>query len=49
VSILNNEFASSTPPKLGAWITAQKTKNLRTSGNKHSSDVPEMKATPMPK
>ena len=44
VSILNNVFASSTSPKQGAWITAVKTKNLRTSGNKHAADVPELKA-----
>lgn len=42
MSITGNEFASSTPPKQGAWITAEKTKNLRTSGNKHTADVPEM-------
>ena len=49
VSILNNVFASSTSPKQGAWITAEKTKNLRTSGNKHAADVPELKAAPQSK
>ena len=49
VSILNNVFATSTSPKQGAWITAEKTKNLRTSGNKHAADVPELKAAPQSK
>lgn len=43
VRLLNNEFRSSTVPKQGAWITAEKTKNLRTSGNKHTAEVPELK------
>ena len=46
VSISGNEFTSSTAPKQGAWITAEKTKNLRSSGNKHTADVPEMKVSP---
>jgi Right handed beta helix region len=46
VSILNNEFASSTPPKQGAWITAEKTKNLRAFANRHTADVLELKAAP---
>lgn len=44
VSILGNEFASSTPPKQGAWIVARDAKALRTSDNKHPSEVPLMKA-----
>jgi parallel beta-helix repeat protein len=43
VTVINNEFNSSTPPRLGAWITAQKTANLYTSGNKYSAEVPELK------
>ncbi len=46
VSITGNEFTSSTPPKQGAWITAEKTKDLRVSGNEHTAEVPEMKADP---
>ena len=45
VSITGNEFASSTPPKQGVWITAENTTNLLTFGNKHATDVPEMKTT----
>lgn len=44
ITIAGNEFTSLPPPKQGAWITAENTKNLRTSGNKHPADVPEMKA-----
>jgi hypothetical protein len=43
VSIFGNEFASSAPPKQDAWIIALNAKALRTSGNKHPSDVPLMK------
>jgi len=43
VSILGNEFASSTPPKQGAWIVAHDARALRTSDNKHPSEVPLMK------
>lgn len=46
VTISDNEFASSTPPKQGAWITAEKTLNLHTSHNKHAAGVPEMKVIP---
>jgi hypothetical protein len=46
VTITDNEFASSTPPKQGAWITAEKTLNLHTSHNTYAADVPEMKAIP---
>lgn len=49
VSITGNEFASSTLPAKGAWISAEKTENLRTSDNKHVANVPEMKAVPSPK
>ena len=47
VRILGNEFVSSAPPKQGAWILAQDSKAIWTSGNTHSSEVPLMKpATP---
>jgi len=46
VTITDNDFASSTPPKQGAWITAEKTLNLHTSHNKHAADVPEIKVSP---
>ncbi|MEI6714503.1 MAG: right-handed parallel beta-helix repeat-containing protein [Verrucomicrobiota bacterium] len=45
VSITGNEFTSATPPAQGAWIAAEKTKNVRTSGNKYPLDVPELKTT----
>ena len=43
MTVTNNEFGSSTPPKQGAWITAEATKNLHTAGNKHTGEVPLMK------
>ena len=47
VLILGNKFASSVPPKKGAWIVAKDSKDIRTSGNTHPSQVPLMKtATP---
>lgn len=46
VSLLNNEFSSTTVPKQGAWITAEKTKNLSTSGNTYTAEVPELKTAP---
>jgi hypothetical protein len=49
VTVIGNEFTSTTQPSKGAWITAETTKNLRTSGNRHRADVPEMKATPIQK
>ena len=49
VTVTNNEFGSSTPPKQGAWITVEATKNLHTAGNKHTGGIPEMKITPQAK
>ncbi|MCY2990232.1 MAG: right-handed parallel beta-helix repeat-containing protein, partial [Planctomycetota bacterium] len=46
VTIAGNHFASSMPPKQGAWITAKRTKNLHSFGNQHASDVPETKTVP---
>ncbi|RFC46277.1 MAG: Right handed beta helix region [Verrucomicrobia bacterium] len=43
VSISGNTFLSSTPPAQGAWITAEKTRNVVTSGNTYPGDVPELK------
>ncbi len=43
VTITGNEFSSTVPPTQGAWIMAQDTQGIRTSGNKHPSDVPLMK------
>jgi hypothetical protein len=43
VTVVGNEFASATPPKQGAWITAEKTADLRTSGNKFPAGVTELK------
>jgi hypothetical protein len=48
VLITSNDFTSSTPPRQSAWITAEKTENLRVSGNKHAPDVPEIKTKPQP-
>ena len=48
VTITANEFSSSTPPKQGAWITAEKTGDLHTSHNTHSADVPEVKTAGRP-
>jgi hypothetical protein len=44
VRILGNSFASSTPPKHGAWIVADRVESLRVSDNKHSDDVPLVKS-----
>lgn len=49
VRILGNEFASSTPPKQGAWIIAHDTEAIRTSGNTHLSEVPLVKSAPQSK
>ena len=46
VTITDNEFASATRPKQGAWITAEKTMNLHASDNASTADVPEMKVNP---
>ena len=46
VSFTGNEFTPSTPPKQGAWITAHRTENLLTFGNKLSAEVPEPKTEP---
>ena len=46
VTIAGNEFASSTPPKQGVWIIAERTRNLCTFGNQHAPDVPEMRTGP---
>lgn len=43
VSITGNEFSSSTLPVQGAWITTENTKNVRTSGNKYGTEIPELK------
>jgi hypothetical protein len=40
VGIFGNEFASSTPPKHGAWIVADRAESFRVSDNKHPGDVP---------
>jgi Right handed beta helix region len=42
VNLTGNTFASSTPPKQGSWITAEKTTNLSTSGNKFPACAPEL-------
>ena len=42
VTVTNNEFGSSTPPKQGAWITVEATRNLHTAGNKHTGGIPKM-------
>lgn len=44
VIITGNSFESSTPPQHGAWITAQDVRNLSTSANRHSGEVPEIKS-----
>jgi hypothetical protein len=49
VTVIGNEFTTTTQPTKGAWIIADDTRNLRTSGNRHRADVPEMKATPIQK
>jgi hypothetical protein len=46
VTITDNEFASSTRPKQGAWITAEKSLHLDVSHNTYAADVPEMKVIP---
>ena len=43
ITVIDNEFASATQPTKGAWILADDTKNILTSGNKHTGEVPEMK------
>jgi hypothetical protein len=43
VTITDNEFSSTLPPTKGAWIVAEDSGALRTSGNKHPSNVPLMK------
>jgi hypothetical protein len=43
VTITDNQFSSTLLPTQGAWIVAQDTQGIRTSGNKHPSDVPLMK------
>jgi hypothetical protein len=49
VRIVGNQFASSAPPKHGAWIVAQDSKGIRISGNTHPSEVPLMKPAPQSK
>ena len=44
VTITGNEFASSSVPTKGAWIVAEKTGDLHCENNKHTADVPELKA-----
>ena len=46
VTITGNTFASSTSPKEGAWITAEKSLNLHTSRNTYAADVPETQIAP---
>jgi hypothetical protein len=43
VRISDNTFASSTPPKQGAWIVADRAEALRVFDNKHPDDVPLLK------
>jgi hypothetical protein len=43
VSIVGNAFASTAPPKQGAWIVAQDAKALHASGNTHANEVPLVK------
>ena len=43
VYILGNEFASSAPPKRGAWIVADRSEAIRVSDNKHDDVVPLLK------
>ena len=43
VTISGNEFSSPLPPTQGAWIMSQDTQGIRTSDNKHPSDVPLIK------
>jgi len=43
VTLRNNTFTSTATPSRGAWIFAIDAKNISTSANKHSGDVPLMK------
>jgi hypothetical protein len=45
VRILDNAFASSTPPKQGAWIITDHAKAIQTTNNHHPSNVPLMKSS----
>jgi len=45
VMITGNEFASESRPSQGAWITIEKATDVRTSGNKYTADVPEIRRT----
>lgn len=42
VRIYGNAFASSAPPKQGAWIVVDRAQALHTADNHHSDDVPLM-------
>jgi hypothetical protein len=44
VAVLDNRFSSTAPPNKGAWIVVDDSKNISTSGNKHSADVPLLKS-----
>ena len=43
VTITDNQFSSTLPPTKGAWIVAEDSGALRTSGNQHPAEVPLMK------
>jgi hypothetical protein len=43
VTITDNEFSSTLPPTKGAWIVAEDSDALLTSGNQHPAEVPLMK------